>query len=112
MNPLIVDARGANRHVLQRMLGRFGPCEMAADGAQAIAALTRALDEGRPFGLVCLDIMMPGMDGQQALAAIRALEAGRGIHNGKRVKIFMVTAVQDASAVTSSRSEEHTSELQ
>jgi len=99
MHTLIVDDQSANRHVLQRMLGRFGSCDEAADGEQAIAALTKAWEAERPYDLVCLDIMMPGMNGQQALVAIRKLETTRGILNHHRVKVFMVTAVHDESAI-------------
>jgi two-component system, chemotaxis family, chemotaxis protein CheY len=102
MRTLIVDDQPANRHVLQRMLGRFGVCDEAADGQEAIDALTRAWDAERPYDLVCLDIMMPGMDGQQALVAIRKLETTRGILNYHRVKIFMVTAVHDENAISTS----------
>jgi two-component system, chemotaxis family, chemotaxis protein CheY len=101
MHTLIVDDQPANRHVLQRMLSRFGSCAEAADGQEAITALTTAWEASRPFDLVCLDIMMPGMNGQQALGAIRKLETTRGILNHHRVKIFMVTAVHDESAISS-----------
>ena len=101
MRTLIVDDQPANRHVLQRMLGRFGPCDEAADGQEAITALTRAWEAGQPYDLVCLDVMMPGMNGQQALSAIRKLETTRGILNHHRVKIFMVTAIHDESAISS-----------
>ncbi len=99
MRTLIVDDLAANRHVLQRMLGRFGPCAFASDGHEALAALTRAWDDLCPYDLVCLDLMMPGMNGQEALVAIRRLESGRDIATADQVKIFMVTAVLDSQAV-------------
>lgn len=102
MRTLIVDDQPANRHVLQRMLAPFGPFTMAADGQEAVAALNRAWDAGQPFDLICLDIMMPGMDGHQALKTIRALEGSRGIRNDVRVKIFMVTAIHDSAVVNDS----------
>ncbi len=101
MRTLIVDDQPANRHVLQRMLSRFGSCDEAADGQHAINALTAGWDAERPYDLVCLDIMMPGMNGLQTLVAIRKLETTRGILNSHRVKIFMVTALHDESAISS-----------
>ena len=101
MHTLIVDDQAANRHVLQRMLGRFGSCDEAADGQAAIAALTAAWDAERPYDLICLDIMMPVLNGQETLVAVRKLETTRGILNYHRVKVFMVTAIHDESAINS-----------
>jgi hypothetical protein len=44
-------------------------CFAACDGSEAIEAFVDALDFGRPFDLICLDVMMPGMSGH----------AGRGV---------------------------------
>jgi len=41
------------------------------DGIEAVDAFMLALDEGKPYDLVCLDIMMPKLDGTRALKAIR-----------------------------------------
>lgn len=100
MHTLIVDDQPANRHVLLRMLSRFGPCEMAEDGQQAIAALRRSWDEERTIDLICLDIMMPVMNGSQTLSEIRKLEAARGMRSRDRVKVFMVTAIHDPDSIT------------
>ena len=34
-----------------------------------------ALEDGRPYDAICLDIMMPHMNGHDALAAVRSVEA-------------------------------------
>jgi two-component system chemotaxis response regulator CheY len=38
-----------------------------------------ALENNTPYELICMDIKMPGMDGQAALAEIRRLESAHGI---------------------------------
>ena len=38
-----------------------------------------ALEDGEPYDLACLDVMMPVMDGYQVLKAIRDIEAQKGI---------------------------------
>jgi two-component system, chemotaxis family, chemotaxis protein CheY len=57
--------------------------------------LPEALDEGAPYTLVCLDIMMPKMDGHQALKAIRAMEKERQIGSRREAKVVMITALGD-----------------
>ena len=111
MRTLIVDDQPENRHVLQRMLGHFGECVMASDGNEALAELIKSWDEQRTFDLICLDIMMPGMDGQEALKNIRTMESARNIRNQQRVKIFMTTAIRDASAVSSAYCDDCTAYL-
>ena len=54
-----------------------------------------ALEDGEPYDLVCLDIMMPVMDGYQSLVGIRNLEKERNIPEEKAAKIIMTTALND-----------------
>jgi sigma-B regulation protein RsbU (phosphoserine phosphatase) len=64
---LVVDDNAANRDMLRRRLARHGfDVDTAPDGAAAL----RALDE-RPFDLVLLDVMMPGMNGLDVLRVVR-----------------------------------------
>ena len=61
---LVVDDNMTNRKILDAMLKHWmmRP-EVAANGAEALAALERAAHDGRPFPLVLLDAQMPEMDG-------------------------------------------------
>ena len=43
-----------------------------------------ALDNNEGYDLVCLDIMMPALDGYQTLKAIRDIEKERDIPEEKR----------------------------
>ena len=47
---------------------------MAVDGKEAIDAFRMAIEEARPYSLICLDIMMPEMDGHEVLKEIRRIE--------------------------------------
>ena len=58
-----------------------------------------ALEDDDPYQLVCLDIMMPVMDGYQALVGIRNLEKERNIPQDKAVKVIMTTALNDEKNV-------------
>jgi DNA-binding NtrC family response regulator len=51
--------------------------ELVSDGEMAVAAYRRALDEGRPFDAVLLDLTVKdGMGGRETLAALRKLDPG------------------------------------
>jgi len=72
LHVLVIDDNATNRVLLHETLEGWGcrPVEVR-DGAEALATLA-AMAERDPFGLVVLDMQMPGMDGEQVAAAIRS----------------------------------------
>jgi two-component system chemotaxis response regulator CheY len=62
---------------------------------EAVDAFLMAMEDGEPYDLVCLDIMMPVMDGYQALMGIRNVEKDHNIPDEKLVKVIMTTALND-----------------
>ncbi|MBN1910375.1 MAG: response regulator [Pirellulales bacterium] len=93
---LLVDDDRACRELLRAMLKPYGECDMAYDGQEAVDAVRLALDDNRPYDLICLDIMMPGKSGHQALEEIRQIEAEHGIHGSDGVPVIMTTALNDS----------------
>jgi len=87
------------RKFLQTFLSKYGDCFVAVNGREAVEAVKEAIDEARPYDLVCLDIMMPEMDGYEALEAIRQIENEHGIAGLDSVKVIMTTALSDSSSV-------------
>ncbi len=100
MKILIVDDDFVSRITLHKLLMNHGFCDMAEDGKEAVAAFEKALEEDAPYDLVCMDIMMPEMDGQEAMQQIRAIEKKRGTAPGKEIKAIMVTALDDPTNVS------------
>ena len=86
MKILVVEDDFTNRKIMQKILSAYGDCDMAFDGNEAIEAFELALEEGRPYDLICMDIMMPNMDGQEALSEIRRLEKDAEITTKNEVK--------------------------
>jgi PAS domain S-box-containing protein len=75
LHVLVVDDNVTNREVLIAQLKAWGVRgEEAPDGATALQALNRARDAGDPFRMAILDMQMPGMDGAELAAAIKADE--------------------------------------
>ncbi len=52
-----------------------------------------------PYELICLDILMPEMDGQTALKEIRSMEEAKGILSTHGAKIVMTTTLGDMKNV-------------
>ena len=70
---LIVDDNATNRRILDHQVASWGMVPaVAAGGAEALTLLKAASRSGARFDLVILDLQMPGMDGLQLAAAIKA----------------------------------------
>lgn len=95
MRALIVDDDFYSRVVLHDMLRPVAECHIAVNGEEAVGAFKKALEDERPYDLVCMDLVMPEMDGQQALQEMRALEDERGIDGVDRSVVFVVSMVED-----------------
>ncbi len=102
MNILIVEDSFVSRTVLQHLLEPYGDIHVAVNGKEAVEAVQVALDNGKPYDLLCLDIMMPEMDGQQALEEIRKVEDTHGIAGLDCCKVVMTTALSDAKNIMKS----------
>jgi two-component system, chemotaxis family, chemotaxis protein CheY len=98
MKTLIVEDDATSRLFLQTVLSRHGECHIAVNGREAVEAHRAAMDDGQKYDLICMDIMMPEMDGYAAMRAIREKEANAGLFS-KGVKIVMTTALADVKDV-------------
>ncbi len=69
---LVVDDSTTNGRILKDILTRWHLRPVYADGgANALAAIQNAVDAGQPFGLVMLDLRMPGIDGFSVMQHMR-----------------------------------------
>lgn len=85
--------------LLQELLRPYGQCQRAQNGLEAVELYKQSLNVGPPLDLICLDIMMPVMNGQDALREIRELERQHGIGGFDMVKIIMTTVLEDAKNI-------------
>ena len=99
MKILLAEDDFATRKYMANFLSKYGSCDVTVDGMEAVDAFMLALEEEEPYDLVCLDIMMPVMDGYQALVGIRNIEKQYNIPEEKAVKVIMTTALNDEKNV-------------
>ena len=101
MKIMIAEDDLVSRKFLHKFMSRYGECDLVVDGLEAIDAFMLAIQDKEPYDLICLDIMMPKVDGIKALKAIRDIEKQKNIEGDQAVKIIMTTALSEADMVQS-----------
>lgn len=99
MRILVVEDELASRKFLTYIMGKYGDCLFAVNGAEAVTLFKKALIDEDPFDLICMDIMMPQMNGHEALKMLRKIEKNNGIKPKDEVKVIMTTALSDPKNV-------------
>jgi two-component system, chemotaxis family, chemotaxis protein CheY len=99
MRILIAEDDMISRKFLSKFLSQYGECDVVVDGMEALDAYLISVKENEPYDVICLDIMMPKVDGVKVLKAIRDFEKQRGVMPDKKVKIIMITALADTEYV-------------
>ena len=92
---LIVEDDFTSRKLLQIYLTGHADCDIAVNGREATEVIRQSLANHEPYDLLCLDINMPEMNGQEALKIIRQIEKEHGIEGLDSVKAIMTTSMDD-----------------
>jgi two-component system chemotaxis response regulator CheY len=98
MKSLVAEDDVTSRMILKKFLSQYGDCDVAADGKQAVQAVAAALKQKKTYDLVCVDLGMPVMDGQQTIREIRKHESAAGAL--RTTKIIVMTALSDMDNIT------------
>ena len=102
MKCLIVEDDLISRRILKELLSPSCDCDIAVNGDEAITSFKLAHEGKHPYDLICMDIMMPVIDGKEALLRIRKLEKEMGIPPQLEVKVVMTSALDDPRTVVQS----------
>lgn len=97
MRALIAEDEFLARKILLNFLKPLFEVDIVVNGYEALSAYRMSHSEGRPYDLICMDIMMPEMNGLEALEKIREHEKEHGID--EPVKVIMTTALDDPKTV-------------
>jgi two-component system chemotaxis response regulator CheY len=100
MKFLIVEDDPSGIMLLKTILAGYGDVDEVIDGTAAVEAFDNAWAQGKPYDVIFLDIMMPGMNGHDVLLAIRERERERRLPQVKEVKVIMTTALDNAESVS------------
>jgi two-component system chemotaxis response regulator CheY len=99
MKILIAEDEPVSAALLKEILVVWGTVDVAVDGLMAMEMYEKAHDARKMYDLICLDIMMPHLSGQQVLEKIRIFEIANGIGGREMVPIIMTTALSDEKNV-------------
>lgn len=99
LRALLAEDTPISAEMMQAMADHLGlPMDKASNGLEAIAMIEQAKAEGKPYGLLLLDVMMPILDGIETAKRLRA----KGFDE-KQLPIIAVTAATDLDEVRSYR---------
>ena len=99
MRALIVEDEFVSRTLLTEFLAPYATCDIAADGREAVEYLQKAYANNERYDLVCLDIMMPELNGHEVLSNLRQMESEMDVDVDKVTTVFMTTALDDANNI-------------
>ena len=95
MKILVAEDDMASGKFMMKLLAKYGEVVLARDGIAAVDEFVNAVNTHERFDLICMDVMMPKIDGYKALASIRDAERKLGLARDKRVKVVMVSALDE-----------------
>lgn len=96
---MVVDDSKAILYMMKGMLEDYGLQNVttAGNGLLAVEQFEAATLGGSPFSLVFLDIVMPVMNGQEALKRMRSIEMEAGVKDADKAVIIMATSLHSTT---------------
>ena len=89
LKALIVDDAKISRLITRKIIEKAFTSDEAENGLIAVSKYGEAIATGAPYDIIFMDIVMPEMDGREAVKKIRELEENSGL---ERTPIVMISA--------------------
>ena len=99
---LVVDDDVLGREFTLLYLEGIADCVTADNGLEAVEMFRTAFEEGKPFDLILLDLVMPEMDGNTAATKIRQIEKEWGVSVNDGVKIIVISSLNTPNDIMQS----------
>jgi len=93
---LIVEDDEMTRLMLQDVLSEFAPCDIADNGMEGLILFENALIGGNPYSLLCVDLIMPAMNGLAFIRRVKEIERTHLSEGERCSKIFVITSSDSA----------------
>jgi len=100
MKILIVEDDFVSSKLLETILSSIGTCEVADNGNAAVEMIKKSFTEKSPYELICLDIMLPELDGHDVLKRLRDFEKQQ--ENLEPANVIMITSLGDSENIKKS----------
>lgn len=95
MRILIAEDDGTSRLFLEKTMEKYGSCQSTVNGLEAMDLLMSSLEQKAYYDVICLDVMLPLVDGIKLLSSYRKEEKKCDHH----ALIIMTTALNDELTV-------------
>ena len=92
---LLVDDSKSAQLKIQSILSRYGKCDQAYNGKEAVDCFKASLETNSIYDLIVMDVVMPEMDGFEASKEIMMIQEKTNIPQDNRAKIVMLTSKND-----------------
>lgn len=93
MKILLVEDSFFDVRINIEFLSHYGEVDTAKDGKEATDKFVKQIENGQPYQLICMDVMLPVASGFDATEFIRVYEAMNKIPEDKKVKIIVLTSL-------------------
>ncbi|MGN0941739.1 MAG: response regulator transcription factor [Selenomonadaceae bacterium] len=97
LNILVAEDDRMSRAFITEFMTAYGSVDAATNGMEAVDLFIESIKSKKPYDLLCLDIMMPKVDGLKVLQVVRELEEQQ--HIEKKIKIIMMSALSEVDYV-------------
>lgn len=96
MKIMILEDEFTSLQVIKELMSAYGEVDTSETGIEALELFSNSLANNQKYDLVCLDIMVPEINGQEVLKLIREMEEAHGSDTlSKRSKVIMISALND-----------------